>query len=164
MVVSAGSFVPGKQYVIESLGNVLFTAGTFVPGNAYQIVSVGTTDFTLIGAANNSVGTIFTATGVGSGSGTANYITDYTLIGCSENAVGATFIATGAGTGPGTATQGSGTVSATSFGSINQGTVYYVQALINSTQLKISTVVNGSELTLTNQNGTSNLINQKDIE
>jgi hypothetical protein len=162
-LVTAGSFVPGKQYVIQSLGTVLFNAGSFVPGNAYEIVSVGTTDFTLIGAANNSVGTIFTATGVGSGSGTANYITDFTLIGSSENVVGATFIATGFGTGPGTATQGSGTVAVTSFGNINQGTVYYVQNILNSTQLKISTVVNGSELTLSNQTGTATLINQKDV-
>ena len=48
------------------------TAGSFVIGVRYAIVSVGTTDFTLIGAASNTVGVIFTATGVGSGTGTAN--------------------------------------------------------------------------------------------
>ena len=46
-------------------------AGNFVVGVSYQIKNTGTTDFTLIGAANNSVGTIFIATGAGSGSGKA---------------------------------------------------------------------------------------------
>src|SRR5690606_2107902 len=38
-------------------------------GKVYRIVEVGDTDYTLIGAANNNVGTKFTATGVGSGTG-----------------------------------------------------------------------------------------------
>jgi hypothetical protein len=49
----------------------IFTAGTFTNTKVYQIVSIGTTDFTLIGAASNTVGLTFTATGVGSGTGTA---------------------------------------------------------------------------------------------
>ena len=47
------------------------SAGAFIVGTKYKIKVTGTTNFTLIGAANNSVGTIFTATGVGAGSGTA---------------------------------------------------------------------------------------------
>jgi hypothetical protein len=47
------------------------TAGSFVVGKIYRIVSVGTTDFTLIGAVNNTVGTHFIATGAGTGTGTA---------------------------------------------------------------------------------------------
>jgi hypothetical protein len=50
---------------------VTYTAGTFQVGVNYTIESVGTTDFTLIGAANNNVGTTFTATGAGTGTGTA---------------------------------------------------------------------------------------------
>lgn len=46
-------------------------AGSFVVGIVYKIVTAGTTNFTLIGAANNNVGTEFTATGAGSGTGTA---------------------------------------------------------------------------------------------
>lgn len=49
------------------------TATAFVPGREYIITSVGTTDFTLIGASASSVGVIFTATGAGTGTGTANY-------------------------------------------------------------------------------------------
>ena len=47
-------------------------AGSFVVGVKYTILTVGTTDFTLIGAASNTVGVAFTATGAGSGTGTAS--------------------------------------------------------------------------------------------
>lgn len=47
------------------------TAGSFVVGISYTILTAGTTNFTLIGAADNNVGTVFTATGVGTGTGTA---------------------------------------------------------------------------------------------
>ena len=46
-------------------------AGSFVATKSYKIASVGNTDFTAIGASANTVGTSFTATGVGSGTGTA---------------------------------------------------------------------------------------------
>jgi len=46
-------------------------AGSFVVGKTYVITTVGSTNFTLIGASSNAVGTTFTATGVGSGSGSA---------------------------------------------------------------------------------------------
>lgn len=49
----------------------LVSAGSFVIGQTYQIAVVGTTDFTLIGATANTVGTLFIATGVGTGNGTA---------------------------------------------------------------------------------------------
>lgn len=56
------------------------TSGNFVSGFKYMILTVGTTDYTLIGASSNAIGVIFTATGVGSGTGTAvevlPYITD----------------------------------------------------------------------------------------
>ena len=49
-------------------------AGDFVVGKRYQITSVGNTNFTAIGASANTVGVIFTASGVGSGTGKANII------------------------------------------------------------------------------------------
>lgn len=49
------------------------TAGNFTVGATYLITSVGTTDFVAIGAAANITGIHFTATGVGSGTGTAEY-------------------------------------------------------------------------------------------
>jgi hypothetical protein len=45
------------------------TAGSFVVGVAYVIVSLGNTNWAAVGANNASVGAIFTATGVGSGTG-----------------------------------------------------------------------------------------------
>ena len=48
-------------------------AGNFTVGATYLITSVGTTDFVAIGAAANVTGILFTATGVGSGTGTAEY-------------------------------------------------------------------------------------------
>lgn len=47
------------------------TAGSFVTSTEYIITATGSTDFTLIGAADSNPGTVFTATGAGSGTGTA---------------------------------------------------------------------------------------------
>jgi len=55
-------------------------AGSFVVGREYQILTVGSTDFTSIGASANTVGVNFTATGVGSGTGTAYFYTRDILI------------------------------------------------------------------------------------
>lgn len=49
----------------------LTPAGKFAVDTKYTIANVGTTDFTLIGAASNTVGVTFTASGVGSGTGSA---------------------------------------------------------------------------------------------
>lgn len=47
------------------------TATALVPGVTYRIVSTGSSDFTLAGAATNTIGTEFVATGTTAGSGTA---------------------------------------------------------------------------------------------
>lgn len=47
------------------------TAGNFIIGQTYLITSIGTTNFQSIGAVSNTVGIYFIATGVGSGTGTA---------------------------------------------------------------------------------------------
>lgn len=100
-VVPVGSLTANSKYQIESLGTdfttlgassnttgTIFTAtksgigagtafhiakaGQFESGKSYIIESQGSgTDFTKIGASNNSVNTIFIATGIGSGTGTA---------------------------------------------------------------------------------------------
>lgn len=69
--------VAEKIYILQpgnsagSFNSDVVTAGSFVIGLPYEIVTVGTTNFTLIGAASNTVGVRFTATGVGTGDGTA---------------------------------------------------------------------------------------------
>jgi hypothetical protein len=57
--------------VLTASGGTNVNAGSFVTSTVYIIDTVGTTDFTLIGAANNNVGTVFTATGAGTGTGVA---------------------------------------------------------------------------------------------
>ncbi len=75
-------------------------AGSFVIGTSYTIVSVGTTSFTAIGAANNNVGTTFTATAPGTGTGTASNLTGW----CYANASNTTGTGTGNGQGCGPVT------------------------------------------------------------
>ena len=53
-----------------TFGSTSVNATSTVSGQLYQILTLGTSDFTLIGAASNTVGLIFVATGTGSGSGT----------------------------------------------------------------------------------------------
>lgn len=59
--------IPGSATVRIQDPYVL--AEHFVIGTLYKIVRVGTTDFTLVGASNNNVGTSFVATGAGTGNG-----------------------------------------------------------------------------------------------
>jgi hypothetical protein len=51
--------------------NTVVSSGSFAEGSTYVILNPSNTNFTLIGAANNNTGTIFTASGPGIGSGTA---------------------------------------------------------------------------------------------
>lgn len=67
---SFGITITGLNMTGATLGSV--NAGSFVVGRKYSIISAGTTDFTLVGAANNTPGTAFTATGVGAGTGVAS--------------------------------------------------------------------------------------------
>ena len=86
--------VIGREYKIDSIGTQTVSAGGFVVGGKYKIVTVGSTNFQNHGAANNTIGTEFTATDSGSGTGTALFITDYTLMGAANNNVGTVFRAT----------------------------------------------------------------------
>ena len=71
-VYSNGFTVTIDQNVdIGGANNPIVNAGSFVSGQWYEITTSGTTTFTSIGAAANTVGTIFQASGVGSGSGQA---------------------------------------------------------------------------------------------
>ena len=59
------------SYIDDLAVGATVNAGSFTVSETYVIDTVGTTDFTLIGASANTPGIIFTATGVGSGTGTA---------------------------------------------------------------------------------------------
>jgi len=102
--VSVTALVPGSGYSIAVVGstdwvaigltNPTVAATSITIGQTYRITFAGSTDFTLVGAANSTVGTTFTATAVGTGTGTAVLVA----------AVGQTFTASTPGTGTGTAT------------------------------------------------------------
>ena len=47
-------------------------ATALVTGTVYQVLTVGNSDFTLVGASANTVGTVFTATGTTTGTGTVS--------------------------------------------------------------------------------------------
>ena len=71
--------VLNREYQVQTVtSNNTYTitssasAGGFVIGVTYVIETVGTTNFISIGAASNTVGVIFVATGIGSGTGTAS--------------------------------------------------------------------------------------------
>lgn len=75
---AATTFVNGQNntaigaYALTAMVNdTAVTAGSFVVGYEYSIDTAGTTDFTLIGSGDSLPGTIFVATGVGTGTGTA---------------------------------------------------------------------------------------------
>jgi hypothetical protein len=88
----AGSAVPAtllnKTFEITYVDANTYTitlpdanAGSFSTGLTYIITSVGTTNFTAIGAASNTVGVSFVATGPGSGTGTASITAVYGTVG-----------------------------------------------------------------------------------
>jgi len=79
----------GAAYIITQKGQTKYlvsgensvNAGSFTAGFSYQILSLGNTNWTAIGAGiNPQVGQVFTATGVGSGSGTASDCGQCTLV------------------------------------------------------------------------------------
>jgi hypothetical protein len=60
-----------RAFCIDQGTTEVVTAGSFITNRVYQIVAAGSTTFTALGAANSTPGTIFVASGAGSGSGTA---------------------------------------------------------------------------------------------
>lgn len=84
LTVPAGEtlFFSDERIILDSNDSVwigatagdIDTAGSFNVGSTYVIVTAGTTNYTLVGAANSTPGTVFTATGVGTGDGTARKI------------------------------------------------------------------------------------------
>ena len=71
---ASGTFVLTYYKAGDSVGTystTTTTAGAFVLNKYYKIAAAGNTTWTNHGAANNNVGTIFKATSVGAGTGTA---------------------------------------------------------------------------------------------
>lgn len=83
----------GKKCIFAN--NAPISASKLVVGTQYQIVTVGTTNFTTLGAASNTVGTIFTATAAGSGTGTAKLTNETAVVGLLDESTGQTQDITG---------------------------------------------------------------------
>ena len=75
-LLSSGNIAIGRDALYYYFANPIITAGAFNIGGTYTIVTVGTTNFVAIGASANTIGVVFVATGVGSGTGTASRQTD----------------------------------------------------------------------------------------
>ena len=85
------------------------TAGNIIAGQQYKINVAGSTNFTTIGAANNTVGTVFTATAAGTGTGNATiqgksalaarWVYTNFIEALTEKGASSTGISIGAGTG-----------------------------------------------------------------
>jgi len=131
----------------QSAFDELVTAGQFIVGTSYQIQSVGTTDFTLIGASSNTVGVIFTATGAGSGTGTAgvgygDYFSpspDYLTLSSGDTSSLVPNLAI--------------VFSAPTFGGITANKYYYVSSIIDPTTFTISETIGGPVFSLTTATG-----------
>jgi len=107
-------------FTATATGNPETLSSELVTGKEYTIKAVGSTDFTLIGSANNTVGTRFTATGQSgnviarSGTfivGNSYKITltgtlDFTTIGAADNNLNTVFTATGTGNADGSTGEG----------------------------------------------------------
>lgn len=72
VIGGTGSYTLNQSSTVTSRTISGQPRGNLAIGSKYTIVSAGTTDFTTFGAANNTVGTVFTATGYGTGTGTAS--------------------------------------------------------------------------------------------
>jgi fibronectin-binding autotransporter adhesin len=125
--IDAGAIIYASTNAITLAGQVPDTTASvsssptitaLIVGTRYQIITVGDTDFTLIGAASNTIGSAFTATGAGVGTGTVvsgltvgtTYrivtpgTTDFTLLGAADSLANTVFVATASGFNSGTGT------------------------------------------------------------
>jgi len=91
--------ITNTQVTITPHASDIVTSGNFVVDSTYTIVTPGTTEFTLIGAANNNVGTVFTAEGAGAGTGTATMASGASATATLTNGVVTAVAITTGGTG-----------------------------------------------------------------
>jgi len=135
--------------VTDTISSVSATAsaGALITGTYYQILTLGDTDFTLIGASSNTVGTEFVATGSGTGTGTALSgltigkvyriitpgLTNFSALGSSNNSTNTVFTASGHGfnTGNGTVAYANGTYREFRLGGSGSGRSSVAAAIID---------------------------------
>lgn len=148
---------PGSAFIQLTVGSTdhtefsydeIATAGSFEIGQQYVIETVGTTDFTLIGAASNTVGVVFTATGAGTGDGTA-----YIGFDDSEFDEELDWLTLSSGDTSSLNINDSLVFDSPTLGGLIAGKTYYVLEIWNSTEFVISDEVGGSPVTLFDDSG-----------
>lgn len=147
-VGSVGGLVVGSTSHISIRYDELTTAGSFIIGQEYIIQSIGTTNFTLIGAASNTVGLSFVATGVGSGTGTA-------AVGYDDSAYDESYdwLTLSTGTTASLVINDAIVFLAPTIGGIVAGQTYYVIEILNSTDFVISETLGGTPFEVYSQSG-----------
>lgn len=141
--------------VVESTNHVsisydeLVVAGGFEIGYIYEIDTVGTTDFTLIGASSNTPGVQFTATGPGTGDGTA-----YAVYDSGEYDVNLNWLTLASGYDTsGMNVNDTIIFQSPTLGGIVANQTYYIVEILNSTEFVISETVDGEPLELYDDTG-----------
>ena len=79
-LLASGSLKDTLTWYYEDSDTTLVSAGSFEIGKKYKINSSTNTNFVAIGAADNELGTVFTATGAGSGDNNAYEVKEYTIL------------------------------------------------------------------------------------
>jgi hypothetical protein len=72
--VVAGQVLSVLESAVTAGSAITVSGGQLIVGKTYVIVSLGTTTFTSYGATTNVVGSVFTATGTGAGTGTVKLV------------------------------------------------------------------------------------------
>lgn len=147
-VGAVSGLIVGTTTHTEISYDELATAGSFITGQEYVIDSIGTTDFTLIGAASNTVGISFIATGPGSGTGTA-------AVGYDDGDYDETYnwLTLSTGNTASLAINDAVVFTAPTIGGIVAGTTYYVIEIWNSTEFVISETVGGGPFIVFDDSG-----------
>lgn len=132
-------------------GTTTTTANALLTGKSYTIAFVGTTNFTLLGAASNAVGVVFTKNSTtGTGTGTASWtgtFTGLTQSATSGSGTGAVFSITKTGTGVTySTTSGSANITVTM---TKYGTGYAVGDTIKILGTSLGGTTPANDLTLT---------------
>ena len=143
----------GNTFYVNNAQPTINATAIEVQGQ-YQIASVGTTDFTLVGAANNNLGTTFTSTGTATGTGTAIALGQFTV---SSTYGGSNVNLTGNASGTAMVVAYGGVMTTYANSNITSniisGTTYYVQSIASGTTLTISATPSGAPIQLFNATG-----------
>jgi hypothetical protein len=150
--IGSSTHFPGFDETVFG-GGTQTTAGSFIIGQGYIITTINdgiggpNTNFTLVGAANNDIGTYFVATGIGAGTGSALQST-----GAAFSPGPDYFTLSGLDTTAGLQVN-TGIIFTSPIGGVSANTTYYIAQILSSTTFNVSLTPGGEPLTLTTATG-----------